>query len=223
MHIKELILYTPDIKILKLFYSEILELPVTYKSENKISFTAGSSLLTFIKGSKRVRPFYHFAFNVPSDKFKETKEWITSAGLSLISLDGEDEFDFRSWNAHSVYFYDPADNIVELISRHGLKKEDTEKHFGDLILNISEIGLPVSDVKTTIEMINSISGIPFYSGDNESFAALGDEHGLFIIVKEGRKWFPDCQNAEVFPLTIVINSEKNNDIVIESDRYRIIS
>lgn len=223
MHIKEIILYTPDIGILKLFYSEILELPVNYKSENTISFAAGNSLLTFIKGSKRVRPFYHFAFNVPPDKFRESKEWITSAGLSLISLNGEDEFDFKSWNAHSVYFYDPADNIVELISRHGLKKEDTEKHFGDLILNISEIGLPVSDVKTAIEKIKSFTGIPFYSGDNESFAAMGDEHGLFIIVKEGRKWFPDCQNAEVFPLTVVIHLENNNEIVFESESYRIIT
>ena len=223
MHIKEIILYSPDIKTLKFFYSEILELPVYYKSENKISLAAGNSLLTFIKGSKRKRPFYHFAFNVPSDKFKEAKEWITSSGISLISLNGEDEFDFKSWNAHSIYFYDPADNIVELISRHGLKKEDTEKYYGDLILNISEIGLPVLDVKTAIEKINNISGIPFYSGDDKSFAAMGDEHGLFIIVKEGRKWFPDCHNAKVFPLTVVIQSDNNNEIVFESESYRIIT
>jgi catechol-2,3-dioxygenase len=222
MIIKGLELYTNKIKELKKFYTEILELKLIKEDENYFSVSCGETEFSFRKFSGSNDPFYHFAFNIPENKLGEAKEWISSK-LKLIKLNGEDEFDFRSWNAHSIYFYDPSGNIVELIARHNLKNSSSGDFSGRSILSVSEFGLPVHDAEKAYNEIAREFSIPFFSGDKKTFCAAGDDSGLIIFVNEGRKWFPDCEEAEIFPATIKILSDSIKTKEFDNLPYKIIS
>ena len=222
MIIKKLALYTNLIGELKEFYTQSLELALIKEDESSFAVSCGDSELVFTSTNDIKDPFYHFAFNIPENKFKEAKEWI-SRKTELIKLNGDDEFDFRSWNAHSVYFYDPSGNIIELIARHNLNNASEEEFSGRSILSVSEAGLPVDDVDRLFNEVNKEFNIPLFSGDRSAFCAAGDDTGLFIIVSKGRKWFPDCGDAEIFPLLIIIRSNTEKELKFENLPYKIIS
>ncbi len=222
MIIKEIILSTSKLNELKYFYAVTLGLELKNDDENSLTVKAGDSLLTFNRSSVINKPVYHFAFNIPENKFRQSKDWI-SKRVELIKLDGEDEFDFTSWNAHSIYFYDAAGNILEFIARHNLSNKTSEAFSAESILNISEIGLPVNDVNNFYSEVKMKFNIPVFSGDQKTFCTAGDDNGLFIIVKKGRKWFPDCGTAEIFPATVKIKSDKQKEPEFENLSYKIIS
>ncbi|MBV6479170.1 MAG: hypothetical protein HGGPFJEG_01931 [Ignavibacteria bacterium] len=223
MFIKEIFLYTSDPESLKKFYIDKLGFNLINFSREELSFEAGESIVRFIQIRDSVKPFYHFAFNIPSNIFLEAKEWIKSKDIMLIPLNGEDEFNFISWNAHSFYFYDAAGNIVEFIARHNLRNDTFKKFDIESIINVSEIGLPVKDVGNTFQLLNEKLSIPHFSGDMKTFEAAGNEDGLLIIVNEGRKWFPDCQEAEIFQLKIILNTGAVMNLPLEDGKYIISS
>ena len=222
MIIKELILQTALIEDLKKFYTIKLDLELINEDDESFTVKAGESKLTFTKASETNYPFYHFAFNIPENQFKEAKLWALKK-FELIKINGEDEFDFRSWNAHSFYFYDPAGNILEIIARHNLKNNSTEEFSGKSLICISEIGLPVIDVENFYDNLNKKNFIPVFSGDKKTFCAAGDDYGLFIIVNKGRRWFPDCPEAEIFPTIVKTISYPENQIEFTDLPYKIIS
>ncbi len=222
MIIKELSLYTNLIEELKEFYTQTLELVLIKEDESSFAVRCRDSVLVFTLTNDLKDPFYHFAFNIPENRFSQAKEWI-GRKTKLIKLDGDDEFDFRSWNAHSLYFYDPAGNIIELIARHNLNNSSDEEFSGKSILSVSEAGLPVDEVDKFFTKVNKEFNIPLFSGDRTDFCAAGDDTGLFIIVSKGRKWFPDCGAAEIFPLLINIISNTYKEMEFENLPYKIIS
>lgn len=220
MRIEQLILDTGKLSSLKDFYKIKLGMNVTGETANSFTIQTSSTNIIFNLSTGLQNPFYHFAFNIPENQFMEAKNWAKER-VELISLNGEDEFDFKNWNAHSVYFYDPAGNIVELIARHNLQNASDEKFTGNSILKISEMGLPVRDPSMFYEKLKQVLELPNFSGDMKTFIAAGDEDGLFIIVNEGRNWFPDCQSAKIFPALIKIVSEK--EIIYEESKYKFVS
>jgi catechol-2,3-dioxygenase len=222
MQIKEIILQTHLINELKNFYHKLPGLKITNESSDSFKIHAGKSEIQFIQTSlsENEKPFYHFAFNIPENQFKEAKEWIL-AKTQTLKLNGSDEFDFKSWNAHSAYFYDPAGNIVELIARHNLKNSANNAFSGRSLLCISEIGIPVNDIIEFRSGLTSEDLFPVFSGDNETFSAVGDEEGLLILVKKGRKWYPDCPEARIFPIIIKIISEEDSEINFEDINCKI--
>jgi catechol 2,3-dioxygenase-like lactoylglutathione lyase family enzyme len=222
MVIKEIVLQTGFPDELQKFYADTLGLNLKYKDDDSFDVQFGDSVLKFTKVPGKNKPFYHFAFNIPENQFKEAKEWAKQR-VDLIKLDGEDEFDFKSWNAHSIYFYDPSGNILELIARNNLSNKSSEQFSGKSFLNISEIGLPVYDIENFYFEVNRNFDIPIFSGDTKNFCAAGDDEGLFIIVNNGRKWFPDCPDAEIFPTAVKIKSYFRKEIEFENLPYKIIS
>src|SRR5262249_40448324 len=67
------------------------------------------------------RPFYHFAWRVPRNRFDAAREWLaTRAELLPDRETGETTFEFDFWNAQACYALDPGDNIVELIAHREL-------------------------------------------------------------------------------------------------------
>jgi len=222
MQIKEIILQTHLINELKNFYLNTIGLKLLNENDKSFSVKAGSSVIKFnkFKLNKNEFPFYHFAFNIPQNQFSEAKKWL-AAKVQLIKLDGEDEFHFKSWNAHSIYFYDPAGNIIELIARHNLTNSTDLLFSGESLLCISEIGIPVINLKGFLNRLSEDVHLPLFSGDNETFSAIGNEEGLFILVNKGRKWYPDCPEAEIFPLSVEINSDKESEIIIDEINFKI--
>jgi len=74
------------------------------------------------------------------------------------------------------------------------------------VLNISEIGVAAENVAEQVAAIQARTGAPVYRGPgSDTFAQVGDEHGLLIVVQRGRIWFPDTgKPAEHLPITAIV-------------------
>ncbi|MER3554387.1 MAG: hypothetical protein C4331_08555 [Meiothermus sp.] len=188
------------------FYSKVLELPVLERTDDAVTFQIGASKLTFEQAEAGERPFYHFAFNIPSNQLAEAKAWVERRAKLIQDGHGRDAFHFENWNVDAFYFYDPAGNIAEFIARHTLDNRSNETFSASSLLCISEIGIVCDDVPATAKWLQRQTGAPLYHTEvNDSFLPVGDEHGLFIVVKRGRIWFPDTgKAAEPAPFRIAL-------------------
>ncbi|MGV3464098.1 MAG: VOC family protein [Heyndrickxia sp.] len=168
-----------------------------------MTFKVGETLLSFKETTSNNMPFYHFAMNIPHNKFQQAKKWLQDLGIKLNMEDGKDEVYFETWHAESVYFEDPAGNIVELIARHHLPNEKAGDFSSEDLLNVSEIGIVRNQVLPFVHELNK-TGIPCWREEDESFTPVGNEDGLIIVVKSGRRWYFSRRDAEIFPVTICI-------------------
>ena len=193
MKIQELRLYTSNIEKQAAFYSQVLGLEIVKKSPKNVTFPIGNTLLHF-EQKKEATP-YHFAINIPANKELEALHWLKSR-LPILKDDQDEIIDFRAWNAKAIYFYDQDHNIVELIARKNLKN-DTDQNFGpEHFLEISEIGVPTTDIKREFNTLRSVRDIAIYDGGFGNFCAIGDETGLFICInREHKKWYPTNDKA----------------------------
>jgi hypothetical protein len=144
----------------------------------------------------------HFAINVAPQRFEEAVSWARERAELV-----EDDVPFDAWRARSAYFFDPGRNIVELIARERAPGEE-------LFLEISEVGLPVADVGTAVDWLESELGLPYFSGNRRDFAAVGDDRGLFIVVPVGRPWLFTDVPAPDAPLRVAIESERTGEAVV---------
>ena len=119
--------------------------------------------------------------------------------------------DYSHWNAHSIFFLDPAGNIVEYIARHDLNDGDASPFSWADILYASEIGLIVDDVAATAAMVGETAAVTQYKGGNDEFVAMGDEYGLLLVMKRGRildfTSNPD-HGAHVYPTGVTVRGPK---------------
>jgi catechol 2,3-dioxygenase-like lactoylglutathione lyase family enzyme len=190
MDIKRLELLTADLEAQKDFYGNVLELPVRL-DEPILEVQAGRSRL-FFTYVPEFDGAYHFAFNIPTNRFESAKRWISSRVPLLRDENGNDEFHSENWNSSSVYFKDPAGNVLEFIARHDLKNVINEEFNSKQILNVSEIGLPSEDVVALAdEICKRLDVSVFRQEPNESFTPVGDENGLLIIPVKDRIWIPN--------------------------------
>ena len=222
MRIKNINLKTGKLQELFHFYHDVMKMNIPAKSETSFSIKCGNSNLTFEEDKSFPEAFYHFAFNVPENQLNESIKWL-EAKAELIALNGETIFDFKAWDAHSIYFYDPAGNIVEFIARHRLNNASTKPFSANSILSVSEIGMPVNKVRVFYEKLYSEIDLPLFTGDLKTFTAAGNDEGLIIIVPEERNWFPDCEPAAIYPISLEIEGINNSEILFSEYEYSIIS
>lgn len=205
--IAEIRMKSDRVEELRRFYEEALELPVTLDSD-KLTVEAGTTRLIFSATDHPAdrEPFYHYAFNIPENKIEAARQWQKER-TPLLRRGEKEVIHFSRVNAHSVYFNDPAGNIVEYIARHDLKNAATGKFSSKDILYASEIGLVVDDVPQTVREIKDSLGFEFFKGGyrSDSFTPVGDAHALLILVKRNRLWFPNQkQAAKVHPVQATI-------------------
>lgn len=194
MQILEVEIRTPDLPGARAFYAGVLGFPVAEEQDGSATFSVGASALTLRAG--KTSGVYHLAFNIPENCFSEARDWAMSRFPLLPDPDGNTAFRFESWDADALYFTDPDGNILELIARHTLPGSRRE---GFEILSISEVALATDDVRALAEEL----GLPRYQDGDENFQAVGDEEGLFILVRAGRLWFPDRTLPAVSLPTVV--------------------
>lgn len=205
MKIKELIIYSNKLDEQMDFYVHVLGLKLLNRTQQSGSIKIGSSILTF--NFKEDATPYHFAFNIPSDKVNGALIWLKKR-VNILTSEGNEITDFKSWNANSIYFYDKDCNIVEFISRKNLKIYQEDKFSSSSILNISEIGLATNEIEKTFHDINRINNIDFFDGNYKLFCALGNDQGMFILVNpKMKKWFPT--NDEAIPSDFTLIGDHN--------------
>jgi catechol 2,3-dioxygenase-like lactoylglutathione lyase family enzyme len=219
MEIKLVILQTKNIIEMRRFYINTLGFPLIKEGDNGFRFAVGSSELEFTSNEINGNPYYHFAFNIPANKFNEAKAW-TKKRVNLNMEEGEDEVDFAHLPAHALYFDDPAGNVVEFISRHSVAENSTEPFSIKSVLNISEIGLTVDDVVSASKSLSDVGVIERDNGEisKKNLNFMGErEKGIFIILNEPeRRWIFSDKISAIYPLSITLSN--NNKIVVNSEK-----
>lgn len=200
MKILELNLHTCDLTQQKDFYTKKLGLNISKENESSFTVKTGNSKLRFTCDEAASGYYYHFAFNIPENQINQSAEWLKNF-LEPLRHDGSSIVNFPNWNAHSVYFFDPQGNIVEFIARHNLNNSAKDDFSARSIINISEVGMPVESVAGFYNELNK-SGLGLWWGNLETFAAIGDEEGLFIAVTKERNWFMTDKPCNIYPLEV---------------------
>ena len=210
MEIKLLTLQTNKLEIMKEFYTQHLGFSLCGESPNSFQIQVGTSILEFTNENVAGEPYYHFAFNIPSNQFQEAKAWLKGK-TTLLLEDGEDEADFSFWPAHACYFEDPAGNIVELIARYNENPTSESPFSVNNILNISEIGLIVKDAPMVGEQFKEIN---IFESDNDPITNSSlnfmqeNNNGVFILLTSiGRRWLFSEKKSKIFPMKITLDKQ----------------
>ena len=215
MKLIEVGLFSPNLEAQRQFYTETLGLPLISGDAGSFAVQAGQTRLSFRAAARQAGP-YHLAIDVPEDRFADAAGWI-GARVPLLREDGQDTFFSPNWNADMLYFTDPCGNILELIARHTLP---CPRHAG-LLVNISEVGVAVPDVLNTVEHLRSALGVGGYGESSASFSPVGTHAGLFILVQEGRPWFPTAQAAVSLPVNIVAQTPRSGTVTLPAGPVQI--
>jgi hypothetical protein len=195
MKITELVLQTNKLEALEIFYGTVLNMKLSKEDDGRFEIITPGTKLIFTKTAEGRNPSYHFAFNIPSNKIQEARLWLKQK-VDLLWMDDyqSDIADFVNWHAKSVYFIDPAGNIVELIARFDLNDMVEEEFSAKHIRNVSEIGLVFSAENFDAAIASFMQQYALNYFDKQpplpQFRAIGDDEGLFIAVPENRVWFP---------------------------------
>jgi catechol 2,3-dioxygenase-like lactoylglutathione lyase family enzyme len=216
MEILEIELLSNDIEGTYSFYTKILGLQVILRNDLSVSFAAGSTRLTF-RFSKKQKPVYHFAFDIPKNQLLEAFAWIDN-GTEILEVIPPDKIaDFYNWNAKSFYFYDNNGNIVECIARFNLEIRAEKPFDGSSIISVSEIGLVAKNVSKFCDELVGRYHLPVFSMQPKlaNFIVLGTETGLFILAEEGKDWYPTKIKARSFWTKLVFaNNGKIQEIEV---------
>lgn len=198
MRVLELVLPGPDPQP---FYDGMLGLPV-----EGLSAFFGATRVSFEPGPHGCS---HFAVNVAPQRFEEALSWARDRVGSVSEV-----VEFPGWRARAAYFHDPAGNVVELIAR--------ERAPGtDLLMEVSEVGLPVADVARAAEFLEAELGLAHFDGDRTAFCALGDDRGLLIVVPVGREWAQSDSVASDVPLRVKIEGHQARTVELPGSRHVI--
>lgn len=207
--ISKVCLYTHGLDEMKDFYSKTLGFELVDNNEMGFKIKAGDSELAFENSHSDKKAFYHFAFNISGDQFKEAKEWAKSK-VTLTTEEGKDEIHFSFWNSDSFYFLDPAGNIVEFIARRAISAR-SESHFSvNNILNISEINVTTNDVLSAGNDLIAF-GVPLRGNaplTNDGLNFLGDNGAFLLLGPTKRRWIFSNKESEIHTLSIEIDKKK---------------
>jgi catechol 2,3-dioxygenase-like lactoylglutathione lyase family enzyme len=201
-----------DPAALRPFYTDTLGLPLLDERAGQFSVRAGASRLTFV-AAPGPPSVHHLAFNIPRDALPAAKAWL-AARVPLLTQDGADEFDFHAWRARALYFRDLAGNILELIARQALPAAGAAPFGPAQILSVGEVGLPVAAVPATVAALGRDLALPPYLDGEDTFAPVGDEAGLLIVVRAGRHWFPTADAATAAPIAVTLAGDHARDYAL---------
>ncbi|HEX6180986.1 MAG TPA: hypothetical protein VFZ47_07040 [Chitinophagaceae bacterium] len=200
---------------MRTFYEKTIGLNIISHSSDELAIQAGQSTITFTQTKiENYRPFYHFAFNIPENKIHKAMEWQKQR-TPLINPRPNNQrdpmkevVDFSHWNAHAIFFLDPAGNLVEYIARHDLKNASAGDFSVKDILYVSEIAFIVSDVHHIGKQFLQNLSLKEYRPSSDGFWPIGDEYGLLLMISEGVIWtgHPGQVNkTSVFNTLAIIN------------------
>lgn len=208
MRIDHVTMYASNYEATKQFYEITLNFPLISEEHNRFTIKVGKSTVTFMKAPLEEKPFYHFAFDVPSNQFEEAKAW-TKGKVELSQEQGEDEVYFAFSDAKSIYFEDPAGNIVELICRFSDAKQSDEPFTAASLQKVSEMSIVVTD---KLHAVSSLHEVSIFERDREEISADGlsfmgerEDATYLLFVNEGRTWFFSNKKSTAFPVEITLD------------------
>jgi hypothetical protein len=211
MRIKKLKIFSSSVEQQYNFYCEKLSLNCIEKKVDSFTIQAGESLLEITSTKEVFTSKYHFAFNVEPSLIQEALDFLKDREIFIFENEQQQLIAFPDWNAKSIYFKDADGNILEFIARYNLSAEKYDHPFSITdVKNISEAGVPVEDTTIFIEILQQHTNIDVWKYYGPDFVPVGDEYGLFIVVRQPRDWFPTKISATQLPLELTIAQPGKN-------------
>lgn len=219
MNFEKITIYSTHLEAQQAFYTETLGFELLEEKSNGFTLKIGKTALEFVE--KQTATNYHYAFNIPSNQGAEALDWLKER-VAILDWNDEELVDFSDWNAEAIYFYDKDNNIVEFIARKNLNIPTTREFDAHQVLEISEMGAPTQDVQGVYDYLQQFFPIEKYSGDLSRFAAMGDEHGLFIVIdNQQKKWIPRDDEAYFSPFKIRLKHQDNSlELEYENGQFK---
>jgi len=204
------------------FYRDLIGFPLAAETGESVAFDAGATRLEFVQVRDGSEPYYHFAFNIPENKIPAAKAWLGRRVPILRHKEtGEEVIHFEQWNAHSLFFYDPAGNLVELIARHTLDNAAPGAFDVKDVLYASEIGLVPPEQGSVFATIRDELKIEPYL-DSASF--LGDEHGIIIVIPKDVRWIPEFKKVGMLcPTWVTVAGHGDRQVRFKDLPFEIVS
>ena len=222
-----------SISALSNFYAKKLGLKIIKQKNNYLSIAAGKTILNFKRTDNEIAPFYHFAFNIPENKIRKALTWQSKRTRILPSPSHmiDPKFPksirhFRNWNAHSIFFWDPAGNLLEYIARHVLPNHQAGDFSSKDLLYISEIAFILEEVEPTKTLLQDNLKLQQYKDGSDQFKAMGDESGLLLLMKKGRIWMwhtSEAKTTAIFPVKVGISSKLSSSLIIPNHPFEVFS
>lgn len=200
MKIIRLVMETAKLAEMKKFYNEMLEMPMVREEETYFTVRAGKTLITFTESENA--PYYHFALRTSLEKFDYFYDKLKVHHSLLKDEEGRTSM---YWEGKQVYFYDPEGNVLEILERPNPYTTHSGPYY-----DVCEIGMPAGDVFKMAEFLGDIENVN--PSESDMFAFYGDKMGNFVLVKDGRHWYPTERAATIHPLTVEI----------EGDHYKVL-
>ena len=219
MKITAATLWTNDVKPMQDFYTGTLGFPLIEETATAFTLQIGTSQLRFELDTTEQPKQYHFAFNVPGDAFQLAKNWLQQR-VPLLIEDGEDEIFFENINAHSVYFYDADENVVELIARHDVNPNKALETFTvSDILDIGEMNVTTPDVAGVGASFAELGVFHRYhqpiNVDFLNFLGAPEDGTHLLLGREDRTWLFSPKPAITSPL--VLELDGNLHVRLDAD------
>jgi hypothetical protein len=125
-------------------------------------------------------------------------------------------FTSSQWKANHFYFEDPDRNILEILGT------TAGEAVAALWARVGEVGLPVPNLRQFINQIAHV--IPTeLPGESETFQFYGNAHGVLVLVKESRPWFPTDRGATAHDIEVVFEGEKEGAVQVGPVTIRSIA
>lgn len=210
MHITHVVITVPDPDVTARFFRDVLEVRAEDHG-NRTDLAIGASRLTLTPGEAEPGGYYHLAFDVPENAIAEARDLLRNRTKIFEAGDDGIVTTAPAWGGHSVYFNAPGNLNLELIARHRLPNAiDRPFTFAD-ILTISEVSVPVASTADALRALHTTFGLEPFQEPTDTFAPVGTDAGLIIVVGEGRMWFPtEDQSTTARPLHIQLGGVRGH-------------
>jgi catechol 2,3-dioxygenase-like lactoylglutathione lyase family enzyme len=189
MRIRHVTIEVPDPAETARFFREALGASA-HEADGAVTVAIGDSLLTLEHGDRPPEGYYHLAFDIPENAIAQARDLLRDAIGILPAGDDGIITSQPAWLAHSFYFNAPGNLNLELIARHRLDNAVSHPFTVADIQGITEVGVAVPDPVAAAAAVRDTFGIEPFDTPAETFAAMGSDEGLIILVKRGRIWLP---------------------------------
>jgi catechol 2,3-dioxygenase-like lactoylglutathione lyase family enzyme len=199
MKILRIFLETVNIEKMKEFYTETLEMPIIRAKKDFFTVRAGNTHITFLGSDNNEVPLYHFALRTNLTFYEYMFRKMNDHNVNVLP-NSEGQLS-GYWKGKQVYFTDPDGNIVEILERKIPNSEDVIGWY-----DICEIGIPSESVEDMSKFLSPIANVN--NSESNTFRFYGDELGTFVLVKEGRNWYPTDKPATIHPIVVDVEGYK---------------
>jgi catechol-2,3-dioxygenase len=176
------------------------------EANDAVTLAIGDSLLMLKQGEAEAGGYYHIAFDIPENAIVQARDLLRDT-IGILPA-GEDGIitSTPAWQSHSVYFNAPGNLNLELIARHRLDNAISRPFTVADIQGISEVGIAVPDPVAAVTAVRDAFGIEPFDTPSATFAPMGSDEGLIILVKQGRIWLPtDDQTTTDRPVRVEVD------------------